>query len=254
MTYKFKSVCWIIVLVLYHSAAIGDMAPLIQQESGGAVSPVSDHTSIRMDSEQVKIRLEKDSYSVDAEFVFYNTGETVTELVGFPTVNYLTIQPREGPTNYMRFETWVNDEKTEILNSDPDNKPMTSEDSYLNPEKGTTFPSREIDLWLVHRVKFPGHAYTKMRTKYESLYFFPKFGPKEAIYIVGTGRQWKDRIGKALFIVDSSGVGGAENVKSHLSMAPGPRLISGGLLVHEIRDIKPEPRAALTVWFPKTKE
>lgn len=254
MTYKFKIVSWIMVLVLYHSAAIGDLAPLSQQASGGAASPVSDHASIRMDSEQVKIRLEKDSYSVDAEFIFYNTGETVTELVGFPKVNYLAIRQHEGPTNYMRFETWVNGEKAEILNSDPDCKPMTLRDFLDGAKKGTTFPSREINLWLVHRVKFPGHAYTTMRTKYESRYFVPKFGPKEAIYIVGTGRHWKDRIGKAVFSIDCSRVGGTENVRSHLSMAPGPRLISGGLLVHEIRNSKPEPRAALTVWFPKTRK
>ena len=90
MTYKFKILCCIIALILYHSAAIGDEAPLVQQESGGVVSPVSEDASIRMDSEQVKIRLEEDSYSVDAEFIFYNTGETVTKLVGFPRRNYLT--------------------------------------------------------------------------------------------------------------------------------------------------------------------
>jgi hypothetical protein len=251
MRYKFKIVCWIIVLVLYHSAAIGDMAPLIQQESGGAVSPASDHASIRMDSEQVKIRLEKDSYSVDAEFIFYNTGETVTELVGFPKVNYLATRQHEGPTNYMRFETWVNGEKAEILASDPDSKPMPSEDFYLNPKKGTRFPSQEIKLWLVHRIKFPGHAYTRMRTRYQSRCLF---GQEVAEYVVGTGRHWMDRIGKAVFIIDCSGVGGAENVKVGFRMAPGPRLISGGVLVHEIRNIKPGPRAALTVRVLKTKE
>jgi hypothetical protein len=258
MTYKFKIVCWIIVLILYRSAAIGDVAPLVQQESGGAVSPVSDHASIRMDSEQVTMRLEEDSYSVDAEFVLYNTGETVTELVGFPKANYVTTQEHEGPTNYLRFETWVNGEKAEIINSDCDSKLMTWRDFLDNAKKGTikkgtTFPSKEIKLWLVHRVKFPGHAFTKIRTKYQSQYFV-LFEQVQAIYIVGTGRHWKDRIGKAVFVIDCSGVGGAQNVKIGFGMAPGPRLISGGLLVSEIRNIKPEPRAKLSVRVLKTKE
>ena len=198
MTYKFKIMCWIIVLMLYRSTAIADVAPFIQQESGGAVSPVSDHASIRMDSEQVIMRLEEDSYSVDAEFILYNTGETVTELVGFPKVNYLTTERHEGPTNYMRFETWVNGEKAEIINSDPDSKLMTWGDFLNNAkrgalEKGATFPSKAIKFWLVHRVKFPGHAMTKIRTNYQSRYF-ALFEQVEAIYIVGTGRHWKDRI------------------------------------------------------------
>lgn len=258
MTYKIKILCCIIALILYHSAAIGDEMPLIQQESGGVVSPVSDDASIRMDSEQVKIRLEEDSYSVDAEFIFYNTGETVTKLVGFPRRNYLTTRPYEGRTNYMRFETWVNGKKAKIINSYPDDKPMTASEFMDKSRKGTlkkgaTFPSREIKLWIVRRVKFPGHAYTKIRTKYQSRYFDVE-GKVRAIYIVGTGRHWKDRIGKAVFIIDCSAVGGAENVKVDFRMAPGPWLNSGGVLVREIRDFEPKPRAVLTVLVLKTKE
>jgi hypothetical protein len=253
MTYKFKIVCWIIVLILYGSAAIGDMAPLVQQESGGVASPVSDDARIRMDSEQVKIRMGKDSYSVDAGFIFYNTGETVTELVGFPKANYLTTRRYKGPTNYLRFETWVNGKKAKIINRYHYSKPMTSGDFYLHAKKGTMFPSQEIRLWLVHSVKFPGHAYTKIRTKYQSLYF-DYFGQLQARYIIGTGRHWKDRIGKAVFFIDCSGVGGAKNVKINFPMAPGPWQNSDGLLIREIRNIKPEPRAALTVRVLKTKE
>lgn len=258
MTDKLKIGCWIIVFILYRSAAIGDMAPLVQQESGGAVSPVCDHASIRMDSEQVIMRLDKDRYSVDAEFIFYNTGETVTELVGFPKVNYLTTREHEGPTNYIRFETWVNGEKAEIINSDPDSKPMTWGE-FLNAakqgiiKKGAQFPSQEINLWLVHRIKFPGHAFTKIRTKYQSRYS-ALFEQILAVYIIGTGRHWKDRIGKAVFIVDCSGVGGVENVKIGFSMAPGPRLISGSLLVSEIRNVKPEPHAEFFVTVLKNKK
>ncbi len=268
MTYKFKIVCWIIVLILYHSAAIGDMTPLVQQESGGVVSPISDDASIRMDSEQVKIRLEKDSYSVDAEFVFFNTGETVTKLVGFPKANYLAERAYEGPTNYMRFETWVNGKKAKIINSYPDDKPMTAAEFMDKSrkgiiKKGTRFPSQEIKLWLVHRVKFPAHACTKIRTKYQSRYFH-LFGQVQAKYIVGTGRHWKDRIGKAVFILDCSGVGGEENVKISFPTAPGGPwlnptspgawLNSDGVLVCEITNIEPEPRASLSVLVLKTND
>jgi hypothetical protein len=251
MKYKFKVVWWIIAIVLCRSAAIGDMAPLIPQASGGAVSPVSDHASIRMDSEQVIMRLEEDSYSVDAEFLFYNSGNTLSELVGFPDVDYLTTEHNDGPTNYIRFETWVNGKKAEIINDDPNRNAPRDKISYTNvPDKSHL---RENKPWLVHHVQFPGHAYTKIRTKYQSRYsvFLERV---RAIYVIGTGRNWKDQIGKAVFIIDSSGVGGAENVEINFPMAPGPRLISAGLQVCEINNFKPGPREALTVRVLKTKE
>ena len=158
----------------------------------------------------------------------------------------------------MRFETWVDGKKVKIINSYPDDKPMTwsefmDESRKLALKKGATFPSKEIKLWIVRRVKFPGHAYTKIRTKYQSRYFHFE-GEVSANYIVGTGRHWKDRIGKAVFIIDCSAVGGAENVKVVFPMAPGPWLNSGGVLVREIRNFEPKPRAVLTVMVLKTKE
>jgi hypothetical protein len=263
MKYKFKIV-WILVLILYRTAAIGDMAPFIPQASGGAVSPVSGHASIRMDSERVIIRLAEDGYSVDAEFLLYNTGETVSEPVGFPKIDYTVTQRQKGPTDYIRFETWVNGEKAEIISNDPEDRASRDKLSY-NTEEGS-LGSSEIELskregipplrdrlWLVHRVKFPGHAYTKIRAKYQSQYSV-QGGLVDAIYVVGTGRYWKDRIGKAVFIIDSSAVGGAENIRIPSAMAPGPRLISAGLQICEISNFRPGPREALTVRVLKTKE
>ena len=224
----------------------------------GVVSPVSDHANIRMDSEQVIMRLEEDHYSVDAEFIFYNTSETVTELVGFPKVYYLTTREHEGPTNYMRFETWVNGEKAEIINSDPDDKPMTGKISIIWLRKGLlrkglrSHHKKLSSGWFIV-LNFRVTQFTKIRNRYQSRYSV-LFEQVKASYIVGTGRHWKDRIGKAVFIRDGPGVGGAENVKFGFPMAPGPRLISSGLLVSEIRNIKPEPRAALTVRILRRKE
>lgn len=259
MIYNLKIVCSFIAF-FYHFAWIGGpYQPLFQQDSGGVVSPVSDNTSIRMDSEKVEIRLEQDSFSVDAEFIFYNTGETVTKLVGFPQANYVTVREYKRPTNYMGLETWINGKKAKITNRGPDSKPMTGAEFYDKCRKGTIkkgarFPSREIKLWLVCSVTFPGHAFTKMRTKYQSRYFVTMFGQVRARYIVGTGRHWKDRIGRAVFIIDPSGVGGQKNVKIGIQKAPGPWLNSGGVLIREITNFEPEPREALSVRLLRTKE
>ncbi len=53
--------------------------------SGGAVSAKLPHETIRMDSEEVTIRLGRGgSYTVQGVYYMVNTGEETTEWVGFP--------------------------------------------------------------------------------------------------------------------------------------------------------------------------
>jgi hypothetical protein len=62
--------------------SVGNSAPL--QASGGMVAPKAPHETIRMEAEEVTMRLEKDGYTVEAVFVMANSGEAITEWVGFP--------------------------------------------------------------------------------------------------------------------------------------------------------------------------
>ena len=83
--------CFVLAgLLLVANSGRADDAPI--EITGGAASPIAfPHQSIRMDSEEATIRLHKKSYTVDAVFRFFNTGETLTEWVGFPKRSMGTI-------------------------------------------------------------------------------------------------------------------------------------------------------------------
>ena len=74
---------------------------------GGGASPKSEHHAVRMDSEQVIIRLGQRSYTVDAIFHLFNTGETVTEWVGFPKRRVKLTGGWMQQPDFLRFDTWV---------------------------------------------------------------------------------------------------------------------------------------------------
>lgn len=72
---------------------------------GGGAAPKSSHPSIRMDSEEVTIRLGQDTYTVDAVFHFFNTGATTTEWVGFPKRGIGYFGEFDGAKDFHLFET-----------------------------------------------------------------------------------------------------------------------------------------------------
>jgi hypothetical protein len=82
---------------------------------------------------------------------------------------------------------------------------------------------------------------TTICTSYEAHYYSTSFSGRSALYIIGTGRLWKDSIGKAVFIIDCARVGGAKNVTVNFSVAPGPRLITESLIRFEIENAEPPP-------------
>ena len=84
---------------------------------GGGVSPKSEHETVRMESEQVMIRLGRFTYTVDATFHLFNTGETVTEWVGFPKRRIkLIVDGLDGlaQPDFVRFDTWVDGQHVEV--------------------------------------------------------------------------------------------------------------------------------------------
>lgn len=218
-----------------------NLSPIILIGAGGAASPDSPHDSIRMDAEQVTIRLKKTSYTVDAVFDFFNTGETTTEWVGFPKSSVsvgksLISYPKRQLGHYLdtydfiRFDAWVDGRKAEF-----------SEERDFFRDAGLHDVAES--KWMVKQVVFPGHAKTTIRIRYESPYTYTGL----AYYVYGTGSFWKGKIGKAAFIIDSSEVGGAETTWMAFQASPGPRLISRNLVRYEIRDFEPWPRARLKI-------
>lgn len=217
-----------------------DMAPI--ELKSGAASPIRNHSSVRMESELVIIRLGELSYSVDAVFHFFNTGQTTTEWVGFP---------KRGVGRFSRFDTSVDGRKIEVSEeSDAGTKRGVADRivsglyRYIfNQETGPLSVSK--DRWMVHHITFPGLATTTIRTSYEGHY-----AEGTADYILGTGSYWKERIGQVVFIIDCTDLGGTKNVSvdfRDLGVAPGPECLGDNLLKVEMNQVKPPPEAKLAV-------
>jgi ankyrin repeat protein len=144
---------------------------------------------------------------------------------------------------------WVNEERAPFTE-----KPNLIED----PQKSMArLPSREVkhDGWLVGQATFPGHLKTTIRVRYEAYYGNCGLGCRTASYIYGTGGYWKDSIGKAVFIVDSTRKESVDRAVAGFSAYETNkylirrRLISKDIAKYEIRDFEPNPQGALKFTF-----
>ncbi len=192
--------------------------------AGGTVAAKSPHETIRMDAEDVTIRMGKGrTYMVDAVYLMFNTGDETTEWVGFPRgVEYDS--EMELP-QFVQFHAWVDGRKV----------PFTKEGKQ----------------WLAGRVTFPGHTRTVIRVMYEANYSeqFLYRGIRYADYIVGTGSLWKDNIGTAIFTVDASAIGGTGSLYADIKAPHCRKLRTEQVLRFEVRDFKPERDATLRIEF-----
>jgi len=211
--------------------------PFKRFKGGGSIAPQAPHKTIRLDSQQVTIRMKGTSYEVDAVFELFNTGDTMTEWIGFPRGIPDTSSPLTSPA----VEGWVNGAPTKF-----------DEDNYHSEEVAFPRYMGEGGPWLVDRVTFPGHARTTIRVKYEVSYD----GRDEAIYFYGTGSLWKDNIGKSVFIMDSSAIGGRVIIGPPWVREPGPTSIISvnghstprtDLARYEETDFKPQPDAYFAI-------
>ena len=176
---------------------------------GGATPRFRSSQTIRMEAEEVIIRLGQKTYRVDATFHFFNTGKTEERLVGFPKRGMGYWGEFKGTKPFIRFETWVNDVKTDFVEepgsaSISGHKYLPDLIATIKDNKDDSFFLKD-DRWLVKHVKFDGQKRTTTRVLYEAEYQeLYGGGCLAAYYIYGTGAYWKEAIGNAKFIVDDS--------------------------------------------------
>ncbi len=193
--------------------------------AGGSVAAQSPHRTIRMDAEDVTIRLVREAYIVNAVYRMVNTGDTTTEWVGFPRgLEHDRWEGTEFP-EFIQFHVWIDGKRV----------PMRKE--------GTQ--------WLAGQVTFPGHAATIIRVMYEAHYSerFLWRGILYADYIVGTGSLWKGSIRKAVFTVDASEMGGTKGLYAELKAPQCRKLHSEQVVRFDVEDFKPDPDATLRSEF-----
>jgi hypothetical protein len=191
--------------------------------SGGTVAAKSPHESIRMEAEEVTIRLHKMTYTVEGVYRMTNSGEATTEWVGFPKNRH---EMHEGLSyqNFIQFEVWVDGRKVPF--------------------------AKEGKQWIAGQVTFSSHATTIIRVVYEIKYPETyKWASRDdfAEYIVGTGSLWKGNIGKAIFTVDGSEIGGTKNFDTRLNIPQSHKLRSEQAVRFDAIDFKPERDATLLI-------
>lgn len=203
-----------------------DLAPITLKD--GLVLPFVAHKSIRMDLQDVTIRMRKTDYTVDAVFRLFNTGETITQWVGVP--RYL--MPYFTP--FVKFTAWVGDRN--ISFSEAREAGYRAYYSVPKPrDPGARDPRDRSPEWMVAQVTFPGHSGITIRIKYEAPFEKRNMG----FYIYEYSRFWKDRIGKLVFTIDTTEICETHEATIPSLTGPGVRALTRNLLRDELKNYKP---------------
>jgi len=168
---------------------------------GGAVRLMKPHSSIRMVSETVKVRVTPGLAEVDCEFVMRNEGPTDTVLVGFPDGDMGPYTGGGEEYEIEGFRSWVDGVEAKC--------------QRLPAAEAQVAPSA-VGSWWTKLVVFPAGAVRRIRNRYAvSPSWKPSLGESEADsiagdrtfrYILWTGASWKGPIGRAEIVVTLVGI------------------------------------------------
>jgi hypothetical protein len=211
--------------ILFVPAPATTKMPPIVMLMGGAAAPKSAHDTIRLESQEVTIRLKEWTYIVDATFHFFNSSESKEEWVGFPKRRFWSASDDMVGNDFVRFEVWVDGRKTKV-SAEPD---LTYRDRRF-------WWFLQFNQWMVHHVTFTGHGLTTIRVTYEAAYNYGQ-GGRSAHYIYGT----------AVFTRDGSTMGGTESFQVTQEIPEARKLMTRNTVRYEVRDLKSKPDAALAV-------
>ncbi len=141
--------------------------------SSGAVQPMDDHPTIRMESCRIEGDIAREQTQVRCEFVFVNDGPATTVTMGFPAFRgYGETGPRHAVPILRSFRSWV------------DGKAVSTRIVERSPK-----PGRPPNRWYVKGVRFePGQRrvvrdeYLQPNGEIVGQWFFP--------YALRTGASW----------------------------------------------------------------
>ncbi len=206
----------------------------------GAPAPRHPLQTIRMDGQEVILRLGETSFAMDALFQFYNTGEATNEWVGFPWRGNVCANGRLLDPAVLLFDTWIDGRKVKV---DEESDLLPSSEFFHGvspPWIRCGYPRHyTYDRWLMTKVTFPGHSRTTIRVSYEDTYGFGITSLQQE-----ATSYWKDRIRHLIFTVDASGIGGTTSLFSTLG-GEGLCRITQNLVRHEMQEFKPSPHMAI---------
>jgi len=151
--------------------------------AGGSLYPTAEGvTSVRMDSEVIRLDLFDNYYLTDVTFQFSNPGRATSAAVGFP----IKTEGSHGYATISEFQSWTN--------GVPDNPELVPIQVDWQLETGIT------SAWT-RTVDFPSSERVATRVSYRSTY--GRSAPSDSVvtYLYGTGSVWDGPIGSVDLIV-----------------------------------------------------
>jgi len=218
-------------------------------ESGvrtGTPEPAFPSKTIRMDAQEVTMRLGKESYTVDAFFRFFNTEETATQWVGFPVRGNVCIRNRLHAPAFIRLNCWMGDRKLALTESGDLIRDTRNLLYTLYYSRSRPAPCDETHYrWLGTYVTFPGRSHATLHLSYEADYIHGGEMPPvaKAIYILGTASRWTGSIGQFTLTVDRSRV----KSKCSLRRVPPVILATQDVVRCAVKDFCPFPKEKIEV-------
>ena len=204
------------VLALNDSAVMG---------IGGTVTSFDDLTSVKMVSERIHVDYAR--RHVDTTFSFKNTGGPTTVTMGFPEEGYGDVQAPTGPTKswFESFKSWVDGDLVTVSLK----RAETDDISYKQ--------------WWVKEVSFAAGQSRTVRNAYVTRFGSSTNQDATLTYILGSGRPWHGKIGKATVTFDMSGL----KRGTTYFVSPRPTKKVGSVLVWDFADFEPEAEQSIHV-------
>ncbi|MGE0001107.1 MAG: DUF4424 family protein [Fimbriimonadaceae bacterium] len=191
---------------------------------GGTVESFDTSTKVEMTSEHIQVDFAQ--RRVEADFVFRNTGDATSVMMGFPEEGAGDVQPPTPaePSYFKSFESWVDGvpAKTELWKGDSD------EMFYKQ--------------WWTKTVDFPPGAIRRIRNVYVTQFSSDVMTLERMTYVLGTGKAWHGKIGSAKVVFDIGGVPSGDLVSAN----PKFTRRSGHKLVWEFSEFEP-PEATFSI-------
>lgn len=207
---------------------------------GGAPAPKNRGLMVTMESLDVRIRLRKTKYAVDATYRFFNNGPTTTQWVRIPKRGTAWNGYCLTVLDFIRFDAWINGRRAEISQ----HRDTYEDAKFLFSALRGRPTGTDHNAWITCSATFPRYARTTMRVSYEADYI-PSHGDRRVEYVVGTASYWQGSIGRAAVTLDGTEIDSIVRLK--LGGANWRELTNERLTRMETRDYSPTPGTEVVV-------
>ena len=216
----------LVILCAFCCMAAGDDSAVVGV--GGTVKAMKSHPSVRMVSEEVKIRLYPERYTVNCRFVFKNEGKDTTVQMGFPENAWGDVRQAKR-SRFEYFRTTV------------DGAPVKSTYQPLPPSE-----ENEYTGWHIKTVPFKRGQTRVITVEYASPAGEISDGSRFCSYTMHTGSSWKGKIGRAVISADTGAISRHYTV---LSIYPKQTEIRGNKIIWRFANLEPVSQNDISIRF-----